>query len=71
MIKNRFSRIGLLAIALLIFGCGQQEEQESKVKEAVEQAVTKEFKIYERAKQSLEKIEKESQERREQEKKLR
>ncbi len=65
MIKNCFSRIGLVTIVLLIFGCGGKEERDSKIKEAVEQAVTKDLKIYEKAKKSLKKIEKEAQEKRE------
>ncbi len=70
MIQNCFSRIGLVTIVLLIFGCDQKEEsatgeQKSKIKEAVEGVVTREFKIYEKAKKSLKKIEKEAQEKRE------
>ncbi len=72
MKKHFFSRIGLLAIGLLISGCGQKEEsvtgeEKNKVKEAIDQAVTRELKIYQRAKQSVGKIERQAQERREKE----
>lgn len=72
MKKHFFSRIGLFAIVLLISGCGQKEEsvtgeEKNKVKEAIDQAVTRELKIYQRAKQSVEKIERQAQERREKE----
>jgi hypothetical protein len=55
--------VGTLAISLVIFGCGQEEGQESKVKEAVEEMVTQPFKTYEGAKQKLNEIEKKTQER--------
>ena len=72
MKKHFFSSIGLFAIVLLISGCGQKEEsvtgeEKNKVKEAIDQAVTRELKIYQRAKQSVEKIERQAQERREKE----
>jgi hypothetical protein len=57
--------LGILVTSIGIFGCSQ--EQDSKIKEAVEEAVTSETKAYEGAKQSLEGIEKKSQERREKE----
>ncbi|MCH8056120.1 MAG: hypothetical protein IH857_08240 [Deltaproteobacteria bacterium] len=72
MNKHFFSRIGLLTIVLLISGCGQKGEsvtgeEKNKVKEAIDQAVTRELKIYQRAKQSVGKIERQAQERREKE----
>lgn len=68
-------RILTVVITFLILGCGQKEERKtegerSKVEEAVREAVTKELRIYESAKQSLEKVEKEAQERREKEKEV-
>lgn len=62
--------VGYLSIALVVFSCGQKEEQKSKVEEAVKEAVTKEFKMYEGAKAALEKVEKEAQEMREKEKEV-
>lgn len=72
MNKHFFSRIGLLTIVLLISGCGQKGEsvtgeKKNKVKEAIDQAVTRDLKIYQRAKQSVGKIERQAQERREKE----
>ena len=66
------SAVALLAIFMSIFACGRKEEgktgeEKSKVEEAVKEAVTKDLKMYEGAKQALEKIEKESQEKREKE----
>jgi hypothetical protein len=46
------------------------QPERSKVEEAVKEAVTKEFKMYEDAKAALEKTEKEAQERREKEKEV-
>ncbi|MGH7831266.1 MAG: hypothetical protein ACREP8_13935 [Candidatus Binatia bacterium] len=60
----------LFAISVAIAGCGRKEEspqEKSQVEQAVKEAVTKELKMYEGAKQALEKIEKETQERREKE----
>jgi len=42
--------VGTLAISLVVFGCGQEEGHESKVKDAVEEVVTQPFKTYEGAK---------------------
>jgi uncharacterized lipoprotein YehR (DUF1307 family) len=72
MIRNVYSGIGILVMALAIAGCGKKEESatdgdQSKVKEAVEKAVTREFKLYEGAKQSLEQIERQTEERRKEE----
>ena len=60
----------LFAISVAITGCSRKEEspqEKSQVEQAVKEAVTKELKMYEGAKQALEKIEKETQEKREQE----
>lgn len=62
--------MGTLIISVILIGCGQKEGQESKVKRAVEEVVTKDFKAYEAAKRSLETIEMRSQERREKEREL-
>ena len=69
------SRIVLLLSIAAFVGCGQKDErkeaeQKSKVEEAVKEAVTKEFKMYEGAKAGIEKVEKEAQERREKEKEV-
>jgi len=69
MIGNRQKRMGILCMALLIpsliLGCGQTEEDKSKIKDAVEKALSRDLKLYEGAKKSLEKIEKETLERNE------
>jgi hypothetical protein len=69
------SRIVLLLSLAAFLGCGQKDErkaaeEKSKVEQAVKEAVTKEFKMYEGAKAGLEKVEKEAQERREKEKEV-
>jgi hypothetical protein len=55
-----------------LFACGRKEESQpaaqNKIEEAVKEAVTKEFKMYEGAKAGLEKAERASQEKREMEK---
>ena len=54
-----------LLLLLCLPGCGGKEpsssQEKDKIQQAVEQAVTKELKMYEGAKQSVEKIEKEAQ----------
>ncbi|MBI2999239.1 MAG: hypothetical protein HYY46_12470 [Deltaproteobacteria bacterium] len=65
-------RILPLIFFLVLSGCGDKKEGppaegKNKIERAVEQVVTKEFKAYEGAKQSLEKINKETQEQREKE----
>ena len=65
----------LFVIFVAILGCGQKDEnksqaEKSKVEEAVKEAVTKEFKLYQGAKAGIEKVEKEAQERREKEKEV-
>ena len=66
MKRTCLNTLGFLAISLVIAGCGGTEE-ESKVRDAVEEVVTREFKIYEGTKRSLDSIEKTSQDRREKE----
>ena len=56
--------MGILAITMLILSCGEAPK-ENKVRKAVEDVVTRDFKLYEGAKQSLDGIEKTSQQRRE------
>ncbi len=69
MIASRQKRIGMLGMALLflplILGCGQTEEDKSKIKDAVEKALSRDLKLFKGAKKSLEKIEKETLERNE------
>ncbi len=60
------NRLGFLAIALIITSCGGPDE-ESKVRDTVEEVVTREFKIYESAKKSLADIQKMSHQNREKE----
>lgn len=70
MSKTR--RILWLLLLPIFLSCGQKDEQKaagekSKVEEAVKEAVTKEFKMYEGAKAAVDKIQKEAQEKREKE----
>ena len=72
---RNISRIVLLLSLVAIPGCGQKNErkeaeEKSRVEQAVKEAVTKEFKMYEGAKAGLEKVEKEAQDRREKEKEV-
>jgi len=72
---RNISRIVLLLSLVAIPGCGQKDErkeaeEKSRVEQAVKEAVTKEFKMYEGAKAGLEKVEKEAQDRREKEKEV-
>ena len=62
--------VDCLLIAAAIFGCGRQEnsatgEKKRKVRETVEDVVTQDFKIYGGAKKTLQKIDRDSQERKE------
>ena len=71
----KISRILPLLLFAAFLGCGQKDEtksqaEKSKIEEAVKEAVTKEFKMYEGAKAGIEKVEKEAQERREKEKEM-
>lgn len=75
MLTMKLCRIAVPFFLALFFGCGQKDEnksqaEKSKVEEAVKEAVTKEFKMYEGAKAGIEKVEKEAQERREKEKEV-
>ena len=68
MINKLWLGVGGLLIAVAIFGCGPKEEaatgeRKSPARKAVEEVVTQDFKIYEGAKKSLGKIERESEER--------
>ncbi len=58
----------VLLIALL--GCGEKDGKEDKAKQAVKEALTREFQYYEGAKQKLKETEKQEEQRREQEKEL-
>jgi hypothetical protein len=60
--------VGVLVISVGIFACSQ--EQDSKVKGAVEEVVTKDLKAYEGAKRAIGDIEKKAQERMAEEKEL-
>ena len=68
----KINRIVLPLFLVAFLGCGQKDErkaaeEKSKVEQTVKEAVTKEFKMYEGAKSALEKVQKESQEKREKE----
>lgn len=56
--------LGVLVLAIIALSCGEAPK-ENKVRQAVEEVVTQEFKLYEGAKRSLGSIEKSSQERKE------
>ncbi len=60
------NRLGFLTIALIITSCGGPDD-ESQVRDAVEEVVTREFKIYESTKKSLADIQKASHQNREKE----
>ena len=71
----KITRIVMPLFLVAFLGCGQKDEgksqaEKSKVEEAVKEAVTKEFKMYEGAKAAIGKTEKEAQERREKEKEV-
>ena len=68
MLRPTIYCIALSLLFALLSACGQKDEgksqaEKSKVEEAVKEAVTKEFKMYEGAKAALEKVDKESKER--------
>ncbi len=72
MLKIKSIPIALLLPLLTLAACGQKDEgksqaEKSKVEEAVKEAVTKEFKMYEGAKAALEKVDKEAKEKLEKE----
>ncbi|MBI2988679.1 MAG: hypothetical protein HYY45_18100 [Deltaproteobacteria bacterium] len=75
MLRTKTCWIPYLLLLVLVSSCGQKDErkaaeEKSKAEEAVKEAVTKEFKMYEGAKTALEKTEKEAQERTEKEKEV-
>ena len=59
-----------LLLLVALSGCGENDGKENKAKQAVREAVTREFQYYEGAKQKLREAEKQEQQRREQEKEL-
>ena len=64
---KKFAPVGLL---IVLSGCGEKDGKEDKAKQAVKEAVTREFQYYEGAKQKLKDTEKQEQQRREQEKQV-
>ncbi len=72
MLRTKISYVAFSLLFALFPACGQKDEgqsqaEKSKVEEAVKEAVTKEFKMYEGAKAALEKVDKESKEKLEKE----
>jgi hypothetical protein len=67
MRKKRF--LMTAAVALVVLGCGDAPK-EDKAKEAVRDAVTREFQYYKGAKEKLGEAQQQEAERREQEKQL-
>lgn len=68
MLGTKIHCVTFALLFALLSACGQKDEgksqaEKSKVEEAVKEAVTKEFKMYEGAKAALEKADKESKER--------
>jgi outer membrane lipoprotein-sorting protein len=60
-----------LTVALIVLSsCGEKGAKDDKAKQAVKEAVTREFQYYDSAKQKLSESEKQEQQRREQEKQL-
>jgi hypothetical protein len=60
-----------LAISLIaLSACGDKDAKDDKVKQAVKEAVTREFQYYKGAKQKLGEAEKQEEQRRDQEKQL-
>jgi len=57
-------------VFVALSGCGEKDGKEDKTKQAVKEAITREFQYYESAKQKLGESEKQEQQRREQEKLL-
>jgi hypothetical protein len=55
---------------IALFGCGEKEDKKDKAKQAVKDALTREFQYYEGAKQKLGEATKREQERRDREKQL-
>lgn len=72
MLRTKIYGVAFSLLFVLLAACGQKDEgksqaEKSKVEEAVKEAVTKEFKMYEGAKAALEKVDKEAKERLEKE----
>ncbi|MBI2090690.1 MAG: hypothetical protein HYT78_18420 [Deltaproteobacteria bacterium] len=68
------SLVVLVTVLTFLTGCGDRgggTGEKSKAEKAVEEVVTKEFKLYDKAKESIQKAQEESQERREAEKQVR
>jgi hypothetical protein len=57
-------------LLIVLPSCGEKDGKEDKAKQAVKEAVTREFQYYEGAKQRLGEAEKQERQRREQEKQL-
>ncbi|HEX9880182.1 MAG TPA: hypothetical protein VGB25_08320 [Candidatus Binatia bacterium] len=62
MMKTMTRALQVAFLALLFLSCGEAPK-ENKVRQAVEDVVTQDFKVYEGARRSLEGIEKSSQQR--------
>jgi hypothetical protein len=59
-----------LVLLIVLSACGEKETKEDKAKQAVKEALTREFQYYEGAKQKIKDAEKKEEQRREQEKQL-
>ncbi len=66
MKQKYLNMLGILTMTLIFTACGGKED-ESQVRDAVEEVVTREFKIYENTKKSLADIQKTSHQNREKE----
>ncbi len=60
----------LLVLVIALSSCGDKDAKHDKAKQAVKEAVTREFQYYDSAKQKLGESEKQEQQRREEEKQL-
>ena len=70
MTKWRWNKIGFVVIAVALVGCGEKDGKEDKAKQAVREAVTREFQYYKGAKEKLGESQKQEEQRREQESRL-
>jgi len=66
MKQKYLNMLGILTMTLIFTACGGKED-ESQIRDAVEEVVTREFKIYENTKKSLADIQKTSHQNRERE----
>jgi len=66
MKRKYLNMLAVLTVTLIFTACGGKED-ESHIRDAVEEVVTREFKIYERTKESLADIQKTSHENRKKE----